>query len=66
MLGKIKRTIGDYFMLVMYSRGWVMGVWKVISSYLPSVMVIIQGMIAFVVPFGVSRVYKWLHSLEKV
>lgn len=38
---------------------------KKIVSLLPSYMIFIQGIIAFIVPYALSKLFKWLHTIEK-
>ncbi|WHY57076.1 hypothetical protein [Peribacillus simplex] len=36
--------------------------WKTIVSYLPEWQVFIQAFIAFVIPFVISELFKWLRT----
>jgi hypothetical protein len=37
-----------------------------ILSFLPDWMVLVQALICFIVPIGISKFFKWINSLEKV
>lgn len=39
--------------------------WKMVLFYLPDWKVFMQGFIAFVVPYVLSRFFKWIHHSKE-
>lgn len=37
-----------------------------VINFLPDLNVFIEGIVCFIVPFAISRFFKWISSLEKV
>lgn len=39
--------------------------WKMVLSYLPDWKVFMQGFIALVIPYMISRFFKWIHNSKE-